>query len=165
MEMLSYGDNLNLSSLEVEIVRNNSAKGSNQSEARTKTFNFSTLTPPKLEAFNSSQVFAFTYITMSRSPASDPTLFTSSTPHASSKQSATHINLNSKVPPNETPHEKVARLREAARRAKLAQQSPWERVIANGRVWADRLHRATASSLIGLTGTFIGLTVRVAGAY
>jgi len=90
---------------------------------------------------------------MSQSPprASDPTHFTQATPHASNKIPST-VKLDSRAPPNETPQEKVARLRERARRAKMAHISPWERVIERSRLWADRMHRTTVYGLIGFSG-------------
>jgi len=57
------------------------------------------------------------------------------------------------APANETPQQKVARLRELARRAKLDKgTSSFDRVVSGGRVWADRLHRITTFGLIGFTG-------------
>lgn len=62
-------------------------------------------------------------------------------------------------PANETPQEKVARLRAAARAAReQAHSSPLERAIESGRRWADRAHRFTAYSLI----LFAGVSVVVA---
>ena len=89
---------------------------------------------------------------MSRSPPADPTLFTSTTPHASSKPST--VKIGGKAPSNETPQQKVARLREAARKAKQGQESSFDSVVTRGRVWADRAHKFTTLSLIGLTGTY-----------
>lgn len=86
---------------------------------------------------------------MPRSPA-DATRFTATGPHANAK--ATTIDLGAAPPPNETPAQKVARLREAARRAKIEQLTTWEKVVVNGRVWADRAHKVTATSLIALSG-------------
>ena len=81
-------------------------------------------------------------------------MFTPSGPHASQPLSrGTRINIGGPAPPNETPAEKVSRLRDAARRAKGAKESKADRVIAVGRTWADRAHRFTAYSLIGFTGT------------
>lgn len=56
-------------------------------------------------------------------------------------------------PPGETPQEKIKRLRAAADRARDAQVSSFDKLIVRGRVWADRVHRFTALSLIGATGT------------
>lgn len=85
----------------------------------------------------------------------DPTLFTQTGPHASAKPMpprGTTIPIGGPAPPNETPQQKVARLREAARRSKLAQESAFDKVVSRGRVVADYAHRFTTLSLIGFTG-------------
>lgn len=93
-------------------------------------------------------------VTMPRS-ATDATRFTSTIPHASTKSPS--FTRNSSLPqkkpgpPGETPYEKVKRLRAAADAARDAQVTGWDKVIVRGRVWADRAHRFTALSLIGLT--------------
>lgn len=98
--------------------------------------------------------------TMPRS-ATDATRFTSTTPHASAKPPsasrlpARGIPLKKPGPPGETPQEKVKRLRAAADRARDAQVSQFDKILVRGRVWADRAHRFTALSLIGITGTLI----------
>lgn len=56
------------------------------------------------------------------------------------------------APPNETPQQKVARLREAARRAKLEQEPLTEKILRRGRVIADKAHRVTVMGFIGLSG-------------
>jgi hypothetical protein len=93
--------------------------------------------------------------TMPRS-ATDATRFTSTTPHASAKlppnPPANALPQRTPGPPGETPQEKVKRLRAAADRARDAQVSNFDKVILRGRVWADRAHRFTALSLIGITG-------------
>ncbi|KAI1618911.1 hypothetical protein EDD36DRAFT_45196 [Exophiala viscosa] len=106
---------------------------------------------------------------MSRRPPSDTfTRFTSTTPHAMSRAAAPGFtyqaapnpssspsqSTSSRPPPqNETPQQKVARLRAAARAAKeSANSSPLERVIDTGRRWADRAHRFTAYGLILFAG-------------
>jgi hypothetical protein len=83
----------------------------------------------------------------------DP-IFTPSGPHATRKPPLrdTRIDIGGPAPPNETPAQKVARLREAARRAKMANESRFDRVVSVGRVWADRAHKITTYSLIGFTG-------------
>lgn len=94
--------------------------------------------------------------------AIDATRFTSTTPHATTKpppaSSATAQSLPPRQPqhgpPGETPLQKVARLREAAARARAAKLSRFDRMIIVGRAWADRAHHVTAMSLIGLTGTW-----------
>ncbi|KAI9837159.1 MAG: hypothetical protein M1837_003120 [Sclerophora amabilis] len=100
--------------------------------------------------------------------AADATRFTATGPHAHSKTSSSST---SAAPPSgrpsapspstspsimkgETPQQKVARLKDAARRAKLDQISPVEKVIVRGRVWADRAHRMVAMGLITATGEF-----------
>ena len=98
--------------------------------------------------------------------AIDATRFTPTTPHASAKHppsppssnvasSSTASPLPNRTmpgPPGETPQQKVRRLREAAARARDAKVSGFDRVLVRGRVWADRAHRFTALSLIGITG-------------
>lgn len=54
-------------------------------------------------------------------------------------------------PSEETPAQKVARLRAARFAAKQAQIPLWDRIVVEGRIWADRIHRFTALSLIGFT--------------
>ncbi|QDS75587.1 hypothetical protein FKW77_006221 [Venturia effusa] len=83
----------------------------------------------------------------------DPTLFTATSPVATAKPTPknTRIAIGGPAPPGETPLQKVARLREAARKAKAANESPAERLIEKGRLWADRAHRFTTLSLIGFT--------------
>jgi hypothetical protein len=87
--------------------------------------------------------------------ATDATRFTSTTPHASAKlPPKTPANAGpprTPGPPGETPQEKVKRLRAAADRARNAQVSNFDKVVSRGRVWADRAHRFTALSLIGIT--------------
>ena len=90
---------------------------------------------------------------MARS-AMDATRFTATGPCAHSKPStrASVLDFADPPPPNETPQQKVARLREAARRAKLGQVSRFDKVVAKGRVVADTAHRFTAITLIAATG-------------
>ncbi|KAJ9636005.1 hypothetical protein H2204_005502 [Knufia peltigerae] len=116
---------------------------------------------------------------MARPPSDAFTRFTSTTPHAMQRPSSSSTTFTyqpasrpSSTPspqtpqpprstpsPNETPQEKVARLRAAARLARdQASSSPLERAIEGGRVWADRAHRFTAFGLI----LFAGVTVVVA---
>ncbi|TKA69271.1 hypothetical protein B0A49_08366 [Cryomyces minteri] len=85
--------------------------------------------------------------------ATDATRFTATRPYANSKTSSpSTINFGGPPSTNETPQQKVARLREAARRAKLGQDSTFDRVVDKGRVWADRAHRFVALGLIAATG-------------
>ena len=90
---------------------------------------------------------------MARS-AMDATRFTATGPCAHSKPStrASVLAFADPPPPNETPQQKVTRLREAARRAKLEQVSRFDKVVAKGRVVADTAHRFTAITLIAATG-------------
>ncbi|OCL13000.1 hypothetical protein AOQ84DRAFT_372576 [Glonium stellatum] len=84
----------------------------------------------------------------------DATRFTATGPCAHSKPSsrASILAFADPPPPDETPQQKVARLREAARRAKLGQVSRFDKVVAKGRVVADTAHRFTAITLIAATG-------------
>ncbi|TKX26270.1 hypothetical protein C1H76_1231 [Elsinoe australis] len=85
--------------------------------------------------------------------ASDATRFTATGPYATSKPASTasSISIGEGAPQNETPQQKIARLRAAAARAKLGKESQFDKVVRVGRVWADRAHRTTAWGLIGLT--------------
>lgn len=56
-------------------------------------------------------------------------------------------------PVGETPQQRVARLKAAAAKAKSAQVSQFDKWVLVGRRWADRAHRFTAFTLIGVTGT------------
>jgi len=108
--------------------------------------------------------------TMPRSTA-DATRFTSTGPYASSKFTsydptarASTVQISNGAPEGETPQQKIARLREAARRAKAGQTqgTAYERIVSRGRIWADRAHRITALGLIGFTGEFptcLGLSI------
>ena len=102
---------------------------------------------------------------MARSP-SDATRFTSTGPYASSSTSfgsntanastpaastGSQISFGAPAPAGETPQQKIARLRAAAAAAKVGHESRFDSVVRVGRVWADRAHRFTAVSLIGLT--------------
>lgn len=107
---------------------------------------------------------------MSRS-AADATRFTATGPYASAKiQSPTASSPSassssnpstsspggsSSIPPNETPKQKVERLRAQARATRMAKNfSPLDRLIGTGRVWADRLHRVTVFTLIAASGVY-----------
>ncbi|KAG8626257.1 hypothetical protein KVT40_005202 [Elsinoe batatas] len=85
--------------------------------------------------------------------ASDATRFTATGPYATSKPSsvASSISIGPSAPQNETPQQKIARLRAAAAAAKRGQESSFDKLVRVGRVWADRAHRTTAWGLIGLT--------------
>ncbi|KAA8577211.1 hypothetical protein MFRU_021g00800 [Monilinia fructicola] len=96
---------------------------------------------------------------MARS-ATDATRFTSTTPHAATKPKPVSRNPG---PPGETPQQRVKRLRAAADRARDAQISTFDKLIMRGRVWADKAHRFTAFTLIGLTFIAGGVTVYALG--
>lgn len=83
----------------------------------------------------------------------DATRFTPTGPHAFTPSSG--------VAPGETSQQRVARLRDASRRAKAEQQAGTfaDRMIDRGRVWADRAHRITAVGLIAATVLAGGLTI------
>lgn len=57
------------------------------------------------------------------------------------------------APKNETPQQKVKRLREAANRAKMAQVTKWDVAYFYGRMAADFAHRATVYGIVFATGT------------
>lgn len=61
------------------------------------------------------------------------------------------------APKNETPQQKVKRLREAANRAKMAQVTKWDYAYLYGRMAADAAHRFTVYGLIFATGTSASL--------
>ena len=94
--------------------------------------------------------------------ALDATRFTSTIPHATSKPFPSPSTTPKVQPPNatpkapgpkgETPQEKVKRLRAALDKSRAAKETPLERMILRGRVWADRAHRYTAAGLMGFTG-------------
>ncbi|KAK4676878.1 hypothetical protein QC764_403560 [Podospora pseudoanserina] len=101
---------------------------------------------------------------------SDATRFTATTPHADSKTARFSKPPNtSSLPPSggspegnpiriETPDEKVARLRAAHQRAKLANVSKLEQYLAVGRSLADKGHRLSVMALIGFSGLGIVAT-------
>jgi len=89
--------------------------------------------------------------------AKDATRFTATTPYASAKPQGQFtpapVHMGQAAPSGETPQQKIARLRAAAARARTGKESNFDAVVRVGRRWADRAHRVTAYSLIGLTGT------------
>ncbi|KAL9624370.1 MAG: hypothetical protein Q9160_001332 [Pyrenula sp. 1 TL-2023] len=100
--------------------------------------------------FTSTQPSASSYSSY-QSQSANPSSFTSSRPLPTSHASTP--NSNSNAPPNETPKEKVARLRAQSRLAKArASSSPLERFISRSRGWADISHRIFAVGLIGFSG-------------
>ncbi|KAK0671926.1 cytochrome oxidase c assembly-domain-containing protein [Cercophora samala] len=101
---------------------------------------------------------------------SDATRFTATTPHADSKSARfSKPPIATSLPPSggspggnpvriETPDEKVARLRAAHQRAKLANVSKLEQYLAVGRRLADKGHRLSVMALIGFSGLGIVAT-------
>jgi hypothetical protein len=76
----------------------------------------------------------------------DATRFTPTGPHAFTPSPA--------AASGETPQQRVARLRDVARKVKAEKNAGtiMDRIVDRGRVWADRAHRITALGLIGATG-------------
>jgi hypothetical protein len=69
---------------------------------------------------------------------------------------ATTLQFADPAPKNETPQQKVKRLREAANRAKMAQVTRWDYMYLYGRMAADAAHRFTVYGLIFATGRQFG---------
>lgn len=90
---------------------------------------------------------------MARS-ASDATRFTATGPTAYTKpaSNSTIQHLGRGAIPGETPQQKITRLRAAAAAARAGKESNFDRVVRTGRKVADKAHRFTAYTLIGLTG-------------
>ncbi|KAF1974903.1 hypothetical protein BU23DRAFT_553135 [Bimuria novae-zelandiae CBS 107.79] len=90
---------------------------------------------------------------MSKSPR-DSTRFTATGVWAHTKPGgrATTLQFADPAPKNETPQQKVKRLREAANRAKLAQVTKWDYMYLYGRMAADAAHRFTVYGIIFATG-------------
>lgn len=106
---------------------------------------------------------------MPRSP-SDATRFTATGPYASTKSASTLPSTSSttgsrinfgEAPANESPQQKIARLRAAAAQTRRSKEDRFDKVVRVGRVWADRAHRVTAYSLLGLT--IVSIVVATAG--
>ena len=122
----------------------------------------------------------FPYNSSRRNPSDTFTRFTSTTPHAttfnyqpssqagrnrpppnfaSPQSPAPASSQQPYPPPNETPLEKVARLRAAHRATVAAQEtSAFDRFLASGRNVADRAHRLTAYGLILFSGLAVCVT-------
>jgi hypothetical protein len=66
---------------------------------------------------------------------------------------ATTFKFAAPAPQNETPQQKVKRLREAANKAKMAQVTKWDYAYLYGRMAADAAHRATVYGIVFATGT------------
>ncbi|CAG5149767.1 uncharacterized protein ALTATR162_LOCUS2443 [Alternaria atra] len=90
---------------------------------------------------------------MSKSPK-DSTRFTATGVWAHTRPGgrATTLQFADPAPKNETPQQKVKRLREAANRAKMAQVTRWDYMYLYGRMAADAAHRFTVYGLIFATG-------------
>ncbi|CBX99987.1 hypothetical protein IAQ61_002799 [Plenodomus lingam] len=90
---------------------------------------------------------------MSKSPG-DSTRFTATGVWAHTRPGgrATTLQFADPAPKNETPQQKVKRLREAANRAKMAQVTRWDYMYLYGRMAADAAHRFTVYGLIFATG-------------
>lgn len=84
----------------------------------------------------------------------DATRFTATGVWAHTKPGgrATMLQFADPAPKNETPQQKVKRLREAANRAKMAQVTKWDWAYLYGRMAADAAHRFTVYGLIFATG-------------
>ncbi|KAF1932986.1 uncharacterized protein M421DRAFT_416586 [Didymella exigua CBS 183.55] len=84
----------------------------------------------------------------------DATRFTATGVWAHTKPGgrATTLKFADPAPKNETPQQKVKRLREAANRAKMAQVTKWDYAYLYGRMAADAAHRFTVYGLIFATG-------------
>ena len=84
----------------------------------------------------------------------DATRFTATGVWAHTKPGgrATTLQFADPAPKNETPQQKVKRLREAANRAKMAQVTKWDWAYLYGRMAADAAHRFTVYGLIFATG-------------
>ncbi|KAF2024759.1 hypothetical protein EK21DRAFT_77983 [Setomelanomma holmii] len=90
---------------------------------------------------------------MSKSPK-ESTRFTATGVWAHTRPGgrATTLQFADPAPKNETPQQKVKRLREAANRAKMAQVTRWDYMYLYGRMAADAAHRFTVYGLIFATG-------------
>ena len=108
--------------------------------------------PPPVSIHSSSALLIPSDLTMSKS-AKDSTRFTATGVWAHT-QPGRSLPLNTgPVPKNETPQQKVKRLREAANRAKMAQVTRWDVAYFYGRAATDFIHRATVYGIIFATGT------------
>ncbi|ORY14752.1 cytochrome oxidase c assembly-domain-containing protein [Clohesyomyces aquaticus] len=93
--------------------------------------------------------------------ARDATRFTPTGVWAHTKPGgrSTTLQFAEPAPKNETPQQKVKRLREAANKAKLAQVTNWDVAYLYGRNFADAAHRLTVYGIIFATGCFGVLAV------
>ncbi|GAB7348895.1 hypothetical protein MBLNU459_g7588t2 [Dothideomycetes sp. NU459] len=101
---------------------------------------------------------------MARS-ASDATRFTATGPYAAAKPSSNIAMPGRGAPAGETAQQKIARLRAATAAARAGKESGFDKVVRVGRRWADRAHRATAWSLIGLTEAMATVTSGVIASF
>lgn len=89
---------------------------------------------------------------MSRNPQ-DSTRFTATGVWARPGSArATILEVADPAPKNETPQQKVQRLREAKQRAMMAQTTKWDIAYLYGRMAADAAHRAAVYGIIFATG-------------
>ena len=93
----------------------------------------------------------FLHPNMSKSPK-DSTRFTATGVWAHPRSGRTTTLNAAPAPKNETPQQKVKRLREAANRAKMAQVTTWDWIYLYGRLAADAAHRFTVYGIIFSTG-------------
>ncbi|GKT93827.1 hypothetical protein Ct61P_11677 [Colletotrichum tofieldiae] len=89
--------------------------------------------------------------------ASDATRFTSTTPHAASKNSPTSTTASTtpqdpRPATGRVPEERVRRLRAAHEAARAAQTSSVDRVIGGSRRFFDFAHKFTVLGLVGFSG-------------
>ncbi|KAF2872121.1 hypothetical protein BDV95DRAFT_628542 [Massariosphaeria phaeospora] len=84
----------------------------------------------------------------------DSTRFTATGVWAHTKPGgrSTTLQFAEPAPKNETPQQKVKRLREAANRAKMAQITRWDYAYLYGRIAADAAHRTFVYGIIFSTG-------------
>ena len=83
----------------------------------------------------------------------DSTRFTATGVWAKPGGRSTTLQFADPAPKNETPQQKVKRLREAANRAKMAQVTKWDWMYLYGRMAADATHRAAVYGIVFATGT------------
>ncbi|KAK6539945.1 hypothetical protein TWF694_008779 [Orbilia ellipsospora] len=76
---------------------------------------------------------------------------------------ATRFAQNVRSPPansvGESPQQRVARLREAARRERMNQVTTFDKIVHHGRRWADNVHRATVFTIMGFSAVTAAVTV------
>jgi hypothetical protein len=65
---------------------------------------------------------------------------------------STTLQFADPAPKNETPMQRVKRLREAANRAKMAQVTKWDVAYLYGRMAADFAHRTAVYGIVFATG-------------